>query len=117
MKTLLILNQQPYDGTDFTWNALRLAHKLHEDGAEVRLFLMSDAVDLARESVKPPPGVDDMVAMVRDLYALGAQVKVCGTCQARCGIKKGEPYFAEELTAAMADLSVWVRDSDRVLTF
>ena len=24
MKTLLVLNRNPYDGTDVTWNALRL---------------------------------------------------------------------------------------------
>lgn len=117
MKTLLILNQQPYDGTDFTWNALRLAHKLHDSGVEVRLFLMSDAVDLARDSVRPPEGVDDMVAMVKDLHGKGAKVQVCGTCQARCGIKKGEPYFDEGLTSTMDKLSAWVQDSDRVLTF
>ena len=45
MAILLILNQQPYDGTDVTWNALRLAKRLDEDGAEVRIFLMNDSVD------------------------------------------------------------------------
>ncbi len=38
MATLLILNQQPYDGTDVTWNALRLARQLNNDGVEVRIF-------------------------------------------------------------------------------
>ena len=117
MKVLLILNEQPYDGTDFTWNALRLAQKLHGDGVEVRLFLMSDAVDLARDSVKPPEGIEDMGGMVKELHAKGASIRVCGTCQARCGIKKGEPYFDEGLTSSMAQLSEWVQDSDRVLTF
>ena len=49
MATLLILNQQPYDGTDVTWNTLRLARQLHNDGVEVRIFLMNDSVDLARD--------------------------------------------------------------------
>ena len=52
MATLLILNQQPYDGTDVTWNALRLARQLHSDGVEVRIFLMNDSVDLARDGIK-----------------------------------------------------------------
>ena len=64
MAILLILNQQPYDGTDVTWNALRLAKRLDEDGAEVRIFLMNDSVDLARDGILPPEGVEDMVATV-----------------------------------------------------
>ena len=52
---MFILNQQPYDGTDVTWNALRLARQLHDDGHEVRIFLMNDSVDLARDGILPPP--------------------------------------------------------------
>ena len=63
MATLLILNQQPYDGTDVTWNALRLARQLNSDGEEVRIFLMNDSVDLARDDITPPVGTEDMVAM------------------------------------------------------
>ena len=63
MATLLILNQQPYDGTDVTWNALRLARQLNSDGVEVRLFLMNDSVDLARDGISPPEGIEDMVAI------------------------------------------------------
>ena len=32
MKTLLVLNGNPYDGTDVTWNALRLAEQLLNRG-------------------------------------------------------------------------------------
>jgi len=39
---LIVLNRNPYDGTYVTWNGLRLAEKLREDGEEVRLFLMSE---------------------------------------------------------------------------
>ena len=52
MAIMLILNQQPYDGTDVTWNALRLARQLNDDGAEVRIFLMNDSVDLARDGIE-----------------------------------------------------------------
>ena len=81
MATLLILNQQPYDGTDVTWNTLRLARQLHNDGVEVRIFLMNDSVDLARDGINPPKGVEDMVAMTKELIESGIPVKVCGTCQ------------------------------------
>ena len=117
MTVLLVLNRNPYDGTDVTWNALRLAQQLLDDGAEVRLFLMNDAVDLARDGVPVPEGFFDLVQMTKELIKAGVTVKVCGTCQARCGIRKGDPYYEGAHKSTMAELSQWVRDSDRVLTF
>ena len=38
MKVLIVFNHQPYDGSDVTWNGLRLAKKLKEKGSEVRFF-------------------------------------------------------------------------------
>ena len=117
MATLLILNQQPYDGTDVTWNALRLARQLHIDGVEVRIFLMNDSVDLARDGITPPEGVEDMVAMTKDLIAKGVPVKVCGTCQQRCGVLKGQGYYDGAQYSTMAECSDWVQSSEKVLTF
>jgi len=117
MKTLMIFNHAPYDGTDLTWNALRLAGKLREDGASVRIFLMNDAVDLARDGVPMPEGSSDLVQMTKDLIASGVPVKVCGTCQMRCGINRGQPYYEGAQKSTMGELSQWVLDSDRVLTF
>ena len=117
MATLLILNHQPYDGTDVTWNALRLARQLIEDGVEVRIFLMNDSVDLARDGITPPEGIEDMVLMTKDLISKGVPVKVCGTCQNRCGILKGVPYYEGAQFSTMAECSQWVQSSEKVLTF
>jgi len=117
MATLLILNQQPYDGTDITWNALRLARQLNSDGVEVRIFLMNDCVDLARDGISPPEGIEDMVAMTKELISKGVPVKVCGTCQNRCGVLKGQPYYEGAQFSTMAECSQWVISSDKVLTF
>lgn len=117
MATLLILNQQPYDGTDVTWNALRLARQLNDDGVEVRIFLMNDSVDLARDGITPPEGVEDMVTITKDLIAKGVPVKVCGTCQQRCGVLKGQPYYEGAQFSTMAECSQWVQSSEKVLTF
>lgn len=117
MTILLILNHAPYDGTDLTWNALRLAGQLMKDRAAVRLFLMNDAVDLARDGVPVPDGFFDLVQMTKDLITAGVTVKVCGTCQARCGIRKGDPYREGAQKSTMGELSKWVRDSETVLTF
>ncbi len=117
MNVLLVLNRNPYDGTDITWNALRLGARLADDGAAVRIFLMNDAVDLARDGLEPIEGSEDLVAMLKELIGSGIPVKVCGTCQVRCGVLKGQPYYEGAQKATMAELSAWVTDSDRVLTF
>ena len=48
-KILVIFNSEPYDNTDVTWNGLRLATTLKKKGHEVRIFLMNDSVDMARD--------------------------------------------------------------------
>lgn len=118
MKVLIIFNHEPYDGTDVTWNGLRLASKLRETGQEVLIFLMNDAVDMARDASQRPAHYDqDLSGMLRELIAHGVSVEVCGTCMARCGIHKNQPYFKGANTSTMAKLAEWVVDSDRVLTF
>jgi uncharacterized protein involved in oxidation of intracellular sulfur len=118
MKILLILNQIPYNGTDVTWNSLRLAKTLRKKGEEVRIFLMNDAVDLARDSNRPTPEYDqDLSEMLRELIKNGVMVKVCGTCMTRCGIHKNEAYFEGAHHSTMAELADWIIDSDKVLTF
>ncbi len=118
MKILIVFNRDPYDGTDVTYNALRLADKLLEAGQEVRLFLMNDSVDMARDACKKPEGYDqDLSKMLKDLIARGVPVKVCGSCMVRCGIYKNHPYFDGAEKSTMPALAAWVVDSDRVLTF
>ncbi|MFH1940486.1 MAG: DsrE family protein [bacterium] len=118
MNILIIFNRIPYDSTDVTWNGLRLAGKLLEAGQQVRIFLMNDAVDMARDACKPPEGYDqDLSKMLKDLIAKGVPVKVCGTCMARCGIYKNHPYFEGVENSTMPKLAEWVVDSDKVITF
>lgn len=118
MKVLIIFNREPYDNTDVTWNGLRLAETLRKKGQEVRIFLMNDSVDMARDVCKMPEGYDqDLSLILRDLIANDVVVKVCGTCMSRCGIYKNHPYFDGAEQSTMAALAEWVMDSDKVLTF
>lgn len=118
MKTLIIFNREPYDNTDITWNGLRLAQTLQKNNVEVRIFLMNDAVDMARDICKPPQGYDqDLSQMLKDLIEKGVAVKMCGTCMSRCGIHKNHPYFDGAEKSTMQALAEWVIDSDKVLTF
>lgn len=118
MTILLILNRPPYDNTDVTWNALRLAEKLFETGHEPRIFLMNDAVDLARDLCHPPMEYDiNLSQMLKNLIQQGVPVQVCGTCMSRCGIYKNQPYFEGAEKSTMAFLANWVVSSDKVLSF
>ena len=118
MKILIIFNRQPYDNTDVTWNGLRLAGKLFDAEQEVRIFLMNDSVDMARDVCKPPVNYDqDLSQMLKGLISKGVSVKVCGTCMARCGIHKNHPYFDGAEKSTMPALAEWVIDSDKVISF
>jgi len=118
MKILIIFNREPYDNTDVTYNGLRLAETLRENGHKVRVFLMNEAVDMARDACKAPEDYDqDLSQMLKDLIANGVPVKVCGTCMARCGIYKNHPYFDGAEQSTMMALAEWVADCDQVLTF
>jgi uncharacterized protein involved in oxidation of intracellular sulfur len=117
MKTLLVLNRNPYDGTDVTWNALRLAEQLLNSGAEPKLFLMNDSVDLAKEGVVPPEGYFNLTQMLQWLIDKGVSVKVCGTCLVRCGIHKQKPLIGGAIEAKMPELAQWIAESDRVISF
>jgi len=117
-KVLMVFNREPYDKSDVTWNGLRLAETLRKKGAEVRIFLMNDAVDLARDACKKPEDYDhDLSEMLRELIAKEVIVEVCGTCMSRCGIHKNQPYFEGANKSTMNVLADWVIDSDKVLTF
>ncbi len=118
MKVLIIFNREPYDSTDVTWNGLRLAKTLMKNNVELRIFLMNDAVDMARDVCKPPEGYDqDLSKMLKDLISNKVEVKVCGTCMARCGMYKNHPYFEGAEMSTMQDLASWVIDSDKVISF
>lgn len=116
MNTLIIFNHQPYDGTDVAWNGLRLADKLLDADMDVRVFLMNDSVDIARDAAKGPAEYFDLVQMLKELIAKGVTVKVCGTCKARCGLYKNEPYFDGANEATMAELAEWVSQADKIIT-
>jgi uncharacterized protein involved in oxidation of intracellular sulfur len=118
MKILIIFNREPYDTIDVTWNGLRLAETLRSKGEEVRIFLMNDAVDMARDVCKPPLGYDqDLSQMLKDLIAKDVDVRVCGTCMARCGVHKNHPYFDGANKSTMDELADWLVNSEKVLTF
>ena len=112
---LIILSDVPFEG-DATWNALRLASTLLDQGAGVRIFVMNDAIDLVRAGSSPAGAEFDLQAMLVALLPRGARLKICTTCVNRCGIGQGE-IIPQAVMATMGDLAAWVTGSDRAVVF
>lgn len=116
MKLLLILSQKPYDGSDVTWNALRMADTALGMGHSVNIFVMNDAVDITKTGSKPEGFEFDLGAILQDVEKKGAQIKLCTTCINRCGIAKGQLLNAN-WPGGMKDLVQWTAESDKAINF
>jgi len=116
MTFLLILNDPPY-GTERSYNALRLARALlAEEGTEVRLFLLGDAVACAVKGQKTPDGYYNLETMIRSITRKGASVGCCGTCMDARGIT--EEMLADGVRrSSMKELAGWTSWAEKVLTF
>ncbi len=117
MKVLFILNDAPY-GSEKLYNALRLAMKLQQEhaGAEIRVFLMADAVTAALPAQTTPQGYYNIERMLKAVINKQGQVKACGTCAEARGLDK-TPLIEGIEFSTMSQLAQWVMDSDKVLTF
>ena len=117
MKILLILNDAPY-GSENVYNALRLAMKLQLEhaAAEIRIFLMADAVTAALPGQTTPQGYYNVQRMLQAIINKQGHVKACGTCIEARGLDKLALIEGIEVST-MSQLAQWVVDSDKALTF
>ena len=100
------------------YNALRLANQLgrEHENLEVRIFLMADAVACALPAQVTPNGYYNIERMMKFSLSKGARVKICGSCAEARGLKNIPLIEGTELST-MAELTNWVVDSDKVITF
>ena len=117
MKILIIINDAPY-GTEKAYNALRLAMTLQKEqpDAEVLIFLMADAVTCALPHQTTPDGYYNLERMLKGIISKGGQVKACGTCSDARGIK-GLPLIEGAEISTMRQLTQWVVEADKVISF
>ena len=115
-KILLILNGPAY-GSDETFNAVRLAVALsRRDDAEVRMFLMGDAVTCAVAGQKTPDGYYTLDRMLTGFSRHGGQIACCGTCLDARGLTE-DNLIDVAPRSTMDLLAAWVVEADDVLTF
>jgi len=116
-KILILINDAPY-GTEKAYNALRLAIQLgkEDEVVEVRVFLMADAANCALASQSTPNGYYNIERMLKSVIARGGRVKICGSCAEARGLKSARLIEGAEISN-MSELSEWVVDSDKTMTF
>lgn len=117
MKILLIINHGPY-GTEFAFNALRLALALQKASPDnaVWIFLLSDGVTCALPNQLRPDGNYNIENMLREAIADGAEVKACTTCIDHRGLFTLSLIEGVKI-GSMPELAEWVMQADRVLMF
>lgn len=112
---VIIANGAPY-GSESLFNALRLAIALNEQGgANLRLFLMSDAVVAALAGQAPAEGYN-LRQMLEILLAQGSLIRLCKSCTDARGISPLPLIDGIEI-GTLPLLAQWTLAADKVLTF
>jgi len=117
MKILFIINDAPY-GSEKAYNAFRIANQLNKEHqeVEVRIFLMADGANCAIANQTTPNGYYNIERMMKLSLNKGAKVKICGSCAEARGLKNFPLVEGSEISN-LGELTNWVIDSDKVLTF
>jgi len=116
-KILFILNDAPY-GNEKAYNALRMAMNLQKENSpiDIRIFLLADAVTCAMPNEHTPPGYYNIEKMMHSIIENKGQVKLCKSCAEARGIAH-LPLIQGTEIGTLSELTSWVMDSDKVLTF
>ena len=117
MNVLIIINDAPY-GTEKAYNALRLAmtlQKEHKD-AEIRVFLLADAVGSAIPNQQTSDGYYNIERMLKSIIKEGGKVKACGNCSLARGLKDLKLVDGVDISN-MKEFAQWSVEADRIITF
>ncbi len=113
--TTIIVQDPPY-GTEKAWNALRLAQSLLAIETRINVFLLADAVGIAKAGQEVPTGYYNFGKMLEQLINKGAEIRACATCCKARGLKKEDLLKGGDI-GSMADLARWTKESRQVITF
>lgn len=117
MKVLIIINDAPY-GTEKAYNALRLATTIlkENEGTEMCIFLMADAVGCAIPNQKTPDGYYNIERMLKIVLNKNGAIKLCTSCVEARGLKEMK-FIDGAVLSSMKELAQLTMESDRVITF
>jgi uncharacterized protein involved in oxidation of intracellular sulfur len=113
---LFILNDPPY-GSERTFNGLRLAGAVAQrEDAEVKVFLMGDAVGAAGAGQKLADGYYHLDRMLASCARHGADIGCCSTCLDARGFTDSM-LIEGTRRATLEELADWTLWADQVVTF
>ena len=116
MKVLIVLNDAPY-GSERTYNGLRLAGSLsRQEGAELKVFLIGDAVTGAHKGQKVPSGYYNVQTMLGAVVRRNASVGVCGSCMDARGLTDMD-LIEGARRSSLDELTAWTVEADKVIAF
>ena len=115
MKILFLLNDAPY-GSDKNYNALRTAIQLQKQDPNIKIwvYLMSDSVTGALPGQKEKTGQYNIGEMLASIVNQGGEVKLCTSCVESRGVSSVIP---EAVVGTLSDLTQWIVEADKTLTF
>jgi uncharacterized protein involved in oxidation of intracellular sulfur len=116
-KALVILNEPAY-GSERTYNGLRLAIAMAgREGAQVRVFLIGDAVTCAKRGQRVPVGYYSIETMLGALLRDHGEVGICGSCLDARGIADAD-LAPGTRRSSMEELATWTGEwADKVAVF
>jgi len=119
LETITIILQSPPYGDEKAWNALRLAKALTTAtiGMKVNIFLLSDAVSMAKRGQKPPEGYYNLEKMLKELIEQGVEVIACRTCINARGLTEEDLVEGVRVGTTVGNLAQWVKESQKILSF
>ena len=117
MTCLFILNDPPY-GTERSYNGLRLAANLLKmsESAVVTVFLLADAVSVAKAGQRTPDGYYNLERMLKGFLGRAGRVMLCGTCMDARGLREGELLEGCK-RSTLDELTGLTLAADKVLVF
>ncbi len=113
---MTILNEPAY-GNERSYDGLRLGMSLaKQDGVELRIFLMGDAVSVAKPGQRTPDGYYNLERMIRGCVARQVVIGACGSCLDARGM--ADDRLVEGVhRSSMDELTAWTLWADKVITF
>lgn len=117
MKILLIINEAP-TGNEKIYNALRTARQLQKDydNSEIRMYLLADGAFCALPNENMPAGIYNIAQMMADVIKKGGKVKMCTSCGEARGLKEMKLLEGVEWSS-LKNLTAWIAESEKVLTY
>jgi uncharacterized protein involved in oxidation of intracellular sulfur len=116
MNVLVVVNDPPY-GTERAYNAFRLASSLAKrEQADVRVFLMGDAVGCAMAGQVLPNGYYHLDRMLGAALRHGARVGLCGSCMDARAVDEAKLVEGAR-RSSLEELTDWTLWADQVVTF